>query len=87
MQRELEEELNRVVGRILKRFNNFDFNTVNRDILGRVYEDYLPKEERKRLGEYYTPLEVVKYILDAVGYTENDEIEGKKTERRLNQTS
>ncbi|UYZ39531.1 MAG: N-6 DNA methylase [Candidatus Methanospirare jalkutatii] len=78
VQRELEEELNRVVGRILKRFNNFDFNTVNRDILGRVYEDYLPKEERKRLGEYYTPLEVVKYILDAVGYTENDEIEGKK---------
>ena len=78
VQRELEEELNRVVGHILKRFNNFDFNTVNRDILGRVYEDYLPKEERKRLGEYYTPLEVVKYILDAVGYTENDEIEGKK---------
>ena len=63
---------------MLKRFNHFDFKTVDSDILGHVYEDYLPKEERKKLGEYYTPLEVVRYILDAVGYTLGEEIEGKK---------
>lgn len=62
----------------MKRFNHFDFKTVDSDILGHVYEDYLPKEERKKLGEYYTPLEVVRYILDAVGYTLGEEIEGKK---------
>jgi type I restriction-modification system DNA methylase subunit len=38
--------------------NRFDFERVNRDILGHVYEDYLPKQERKELGEFYTPIEV-----------------------------
>ena len=76
-QGDLEEELDYAIGSVLKRLNHFDFKTVDSDILGHVYEDYLPKEERKKLGEYYTPLEVVRYILDAVGYTSGDEIEGK----------
>jgi len=78
VQGNLEEELDYVIGNVLKRFNHFDFKTVDSDILGHVYEDYLPKEERKKLGEYYTPLEVVRYILDAVGYTSGEEIDGKR---------
>jgi len=77
-QGDLEEELDYVIESVLKRFNHFDFKTVDSDILGHVYEDYLPGEERKKLGEYYTPVEVVRYILDAVGYTSRDDIEGKK---------
>jgi len=74
----LEKELDYAIGSVLKRFNHFDFKTVDSDILGHVYEDYLPKVERKKLGEYYTPLEVVRYILDAVGYTSAEKIEGKR---------
>ncbi len=77
LQEELEKDLNYVIRNALKRFNCFDFKTVNSDILGHVYEDYLPKEERKKLGEYYTPPEVVRYILDAVGYIAERDIEGK----------
>lgn len=77
-QEDLERELNYTIRNVLKRFTHFDFKTVNSDILGHVYEDYLLKEERKKLGEYYTPLEVVRYILDSVGYTPEDDIEGKK---------
>ena len=74
----LEKEFDYVIGGVLKKFNHFDFKTVDSDILGHVYEDYLSKEERKKLGEYYTPPEVVRYILDAVGYTSAEEIEGKR---------
>jgi len=70
-------ELNKALNRVLYIFNHFDFGQVNRDILGKLYEKYLPKEERKRLGEFYTPDEVIDYILDAVGYSPDEEIEGK----------
>lgn len=70
-------ELNKLLNRVLYVFNHFDFGQVNRDILGKLYEKYLPKEERKKLGGFYTPEEVIDYILDAVGYAADQEIEGK----------
>ncbi|MFH1200636.1 MAG: N-6 DNA methylase [Candidatus Micrarchaeota archaeon] len=70
-------ELDRVLNRVLWALNQFNFTKVDRDILGKLYEKYLPKEERKRLGEFYTPDEVIDYILDAVEYTPNKAIEGK----------
>jgi len=70
-------ELNKVLNRVLYVFNHFDFGQVNRDILGKLYEKYLPRDERKRLGEFYTPDEVIDYILNAVGYSSDNEIEGK----------
>ncbi|RQH00105.1 Eco57I restriction-modification methylase domain-containing protein [Natrarchaeobius oligotrophus] len=77
-QRNLEKELNYTLGSVIKRLNRFDFEYVNRDILGHVYEDYLPKQERKELGEYYTPLEVVQFMLDSVDYHPNERIGQKK---------
>ncbi len=77
-QDKLDTELDFIVKGILKRVNRFDFERVNRDILGHVYEDYLPKQERKELGEFYTPIEVVKYILDSVGYLPETPIGDKK---------
>jgi tRNA1(Val) A37 N6-methylase TrmN6 len=48
------------------------------NIFGRFYEQNLPQEERKILGEFYTPKLIVDYILDAVGYKESEDIENKK---------
>ena len=76
-QRDLEDGLNYTLRTVLKRLNRFNFEYVNRDILGHVYEDYLPKKERKELGEYYTPLEVVQFMLDSVDYSSNEGI-GRK---------
>ena len=73
-QRNLEDDLNYALSTVLKRLNRFDFEYVNRDILGHVYEDYLPKRERKELGEYYTPLEVVQFMLDSVEYQPDEGI-------------
>lgn len=46
----------------------FDFSEIVGDPLGTLYQRYFDKETRKALGEFYTPIEVVEYILDAVGY-------------------
>jgi len=67
-----------IVLRILFIFNRYNFRNVDRDVLGKLYEKYLDKEERKRLGQFYTPEEVIDYILEAVGYIPENEIEGKK---------
>ncbi|QLJ52855.1 MAG: hypothetical protein Sv326_0680 [Candidatus Fermentimicrarchaeum limneticum] len=70
-------ELDGVLNKVLWLLNQFNFAKIDRDILGKLYEKYLPKEERKRLGEFYTPDEVIDYILDAVEYVPNKAIEGK----------
>ena len=70
-------DLDKVLNRVLWILNQFNFGKVDRDILGKLYEKYLPKEERKRLGEFYTPDEVIDYILDAVEYTPNKAVENK----------
>ncbi|MBU1158599.1 MAG: N-6 DNA methylase [Candidatus Thermoplasmatota archaeon] len=46
----------------------YDFSKIAGDPLGDLYQNYFDKETRKALGEFYTPPEVVNYILDEVGY-------------------
>ncbi len=70
-------ELNELLNKVLWNFNQFDFEHVDRDILGNLYEKYLPGKERKKLGEFYTPTEVIDYILTSVGYTYSHDIETK----------
>ncbi|MBN1762658.1 MAG: N-6 DNA methylase [Methanomicrobia archaeon] len=55
----------------------FDFSEIIGDPLGTLYQRYFDKETRKALGEFYTPQEVVTYILDAVGY-EGRNVFGKR---------
>lgn len=76
-QEHLEEDLNYHIKKAFQLLNRFDFTQINRDILGDVYQGYLPSEERKRLGEFYTPKKVIEYILDSVGYKPENEIQGK----------
>jgi hypothetical protein len=63
--------------RILFSLNRYNFAKVDRDLLGKLYEQYLEPRERKRLGEFYTPEEVIDYILKGVCYTSDQQIEGK----------
>lgn len=57
-------------------FNKYDFTLVDRDILGKLYEQFITREERKKLGQFYTPESVIDYILDQIEYTKN--IDDKK---------
>lgn len=64
-----DSQLNEVLENILYLLNAFDLSKVDRDTLGDLYQAYLPPQRRKELGEFYTPIEVVDYILRHVGWT------------------
>ena len=59
--------------------NGYDFQGLNADVLGRVYnEGYIETKERSEKGQFYTPPQVVDYMLDALGIPNGDEFdEGK----------
>lgn len=51
---------------VLDKLCEHDFSKISKDILGKAYEQHISKEERKRLGQFYTPDFVIDYILDRV---------------------
>lgn len=63
-----DSQLNEALESILFLLNAFDLSKVDRDTLGDLYQTYLSPEKRKKLGEFYTPQEVVDYILKHVGW-------------------
>ncbi len=54
----------------------FDFSQLSSpqsgDLLGILYQRYFDPETRKALGEFYTPPEIVAFILDEIGYTHDN---------------
>jgi type I restriction-modification system DNA methylase subunit len=64
-------QLSRLLLRIFYRLNAFDFAKISGDILGNLYERFLDIGKRKKLGEYYTPMYVARYVLDRIGFYEN----------------
>jgi len=70
-----DSDLDEVIQRTLWHLNHFDFSEVNRDILGHLYEEHLSPEERKKLGEFYTPTAIIDLILDSVDYTPDEPLE------------
>ena len=63
-------ELSNLLLRIFYRLNAFDFTQIDGDLLGNLYERFLPIEKRKKLGEYYTPLPIADYVLEKIGFFE-----------------
>ena len=59
-------------------FNKYEFSEIDRDILGKLYEQFISPEERKKLGQFYTPETVIDYILDQAGYATRQNIANKK---------
>ncbi|WP_436931485.1 Eco57I restriction-modification methylase domain-containing protein [Halosimplex halobium] len=69
------EELDEVLQKTLWHLNHYEFSDVSRDVLGHLYEEHLDPQERKELGEFYTPTSIVDFILDQVGYTSDEPLE------------
>lgn len=62
----------------LHQLSRFNFAGVDSDIVGTVYSTYVNRKEKKEKGQYYTPSEIVNYILDEVGYQKGAAIIGDK---------
>ncbi len=50
----------------------------NVDLIGKIYEENLNYGDRKILGEFYTPIPVINYILDVTGYSQENSIENNR---------
>ncbi len=48
---------------LIDSLNEYDYSKMESDFLGRVYEKLIPPTERKRLGQFYTPPEIVDLIV------------------------
>jgi Eco57I restriction-modification methylase len=59
--------------------NRYDFQGLSADVLGRVYnEGYIEAKERSERGQFYTPPQVVDYMLDSLGIPRRDEADELK---------
>lgn len=56
------------------RFARYDFRTVKGDILTGIYDRFMDRDQRKRLGEFYTPPSIARYMLKRVGVEKNSRI-------------
>ena len=72
------EGMNDALCKTFLRLNEVKFESLERDILKDIYQRLFPPDERKELGEFYTPEPIVRYILDSVGWREDADIRGKK---------
>lgn len=60
--------------KIVDSLSEYNFASISSDIIGKIYEYHVTKEERKRLGQFYTPPEVINYILDNIPLKESDKL-------------
>ncbi|MHB8410693.1 MAG: Eco57I restriction-modification methylase domain-containing protein [Candidatus Acidiferrales bacterium] len=65
------------LGESILTVTQFDFLELSGDLLGALYQRYFDRDTRKALGEFYTPPEVIEFILDECGYN------GQRGERLL----
>ncbi|MFQ3636414.1 MAG: N-6 DNA methylase [Cyanobacteriota bacterium] len=56
--------LDEALQRLILRFNAYDFSGLSEEILGDIYQNFLPPAKRKRLGEFYTPPSIVDWLLE-----------------------
>jgi len=68
-----EQELDQWITRALRIMDGYHFAQVDADVWRNVYQNYLPEEERQRIGGFYTPQELVEFILDQAGYVSETE--------------
>ena len=59
-----DETLDIALQRLIVRLNAYDFSLLSEEILGDIYQQFLPPQKRKQLGEFYTPPSIVEWILD-----------------------
>jgi len=60
---EADSKVGTALQRLIIRLNAYDFSTLSEEILGDIYQQFLPLKKRKRLGEYYTPSTIAGYLL------------------------
>jgi len=67
--------------------NRYNFQGLSSDVLGRIYnEGYIETKERSERGQFYTPPQIVDYMLNALDIPERDEQDKDKARSFLEKT-
>ncbi|MHA1478267.1 MAG: N-6 DNA methylase, partial [Promethearchaeota archaeon] len=72
------EKLSKIDSKGIYRQEQGDDQSFDLDIIAKFYEKIVPHSQRKTTGEFFTPIQIVDYILKSVGYTAKQDIENKK---------
>lgn len=63
---EINERTADTLNDFIDELDGYNLSDIGRDFLGDIYEKLIPIEERRQLGEFYTPHEVAEFIVNAV---------------------
>lgn len=69
-----DETLSNSIEWTLFRFARYDFKTVKGDILTGIYDRFMDRGQRKKLGEFYTPPSIARYIIHRLGINRNSRV-------------
>lgn len=58
----------------IEELDAYNLGKIRSDVLGRVYEDLIPADERHKLGQYYTPPPIVDLIVEMCIKSPNDKV-------------
>ena len=64
-----DEPLSSAIELTLFRFAQFDFTTVKGDILTGIYDRFMDRDQRKKLGEFYSPPSIARYMISRLNVT------------------
>jgi SAM-dependent methyltransferase len=54
--------------------SRYDFTTIKGDILTGIYDRFMDRAQRKKLGEFYTPPSIARYIIKRCGVTRESRV-------------
>src|SRR3989344_9154842 len=63
-----------VVTRVINTLKSRSFSPISEDTLGVMFEKMIRESEKKDLGQFYTPQEIVNYIVDFLNITADSKI-------------
>lgn len=70
----LPSKLIQTLNDFIEELGTYNLAKIQSDVLGRVYEELIPADERHRLGQYYTPPPIVELIVEMCIESPNDKV-------------
>ncbi len=68
------EQLSTAIELSLMYLSRFNFQTVKGDVLTGIYDRFMSGSKRKRMGEYFTPPSVARYMIDRLNITADHKV-------------
>jgi len=70
----ISTEIAEIVNEFIEELRDYDLSVFDSDVIGRIYEQLIPIEERRALGQYYTPPPIIELIVKLCIQNPDDKI-------------